>query len=83
MDVKAGDHLVVRGHTVARPDRTAEVLNVLGADGGPPYRAAGPRTGTKDFSSRARTRWSSTRPRAARNARSSPGAIPVTVSGFR
>jgi hypothetical protein len=37
MDVKAGDHLVVRGHTVARPDRTAEVLKVLGTNGGPPY----------------------------------------------
>jgi len=37
MDVKAGDHLVVRGHTISRPDRTAEVLKVLGIDGGPPY----------------------------------------------
>jgi len=37
MDVKTGDHLVVRGRTVAQPDRTAEVLKVLGADGGPPY----------------------------------------------
>jgi len=37
MDAKVGDHLLVRGHTVAKPDRTAEVLKVLGADGGPPY----------------------------------------------
>ena len=37
MDVKPGDHLLVRGHTVAQPDRNAEVLKVLGADGGPPY----------------------------------------------
>ena len=37
MDVKTGDHLVVRGRTVAQPDRTAEVLKVLGTDGGPPY----------------------------------------------
>jgi hypothetical protein len=37
MDVKAGDHLVVRGRTVSQPDRNAEVLKVLGADGGPPY----------------------------------------------
>jgi hypothetical protein len=37
MDVKPGDHLLVRGHTVSRPDRSAEVLKVLGADGGPPY----------------------------------------------
>lgn len=38
MDVKAGDHLVVRSHTVAQPDRNAEVLKVLGPNGGPPYR---------------------------------------------
>jgi hypothetical protein len=37
MDVKVGDHLVVRGRTVSQPDRTAEVLEVLGTDGGPPY----------------------------------------------
>lgn len=37
MEVKAGDHLVVRSHTVAHPDRNAEVLKVLGPDGGPPY----------------------------------------------
>jgi len=37
MDVKPGDHLLVRGHTVSQPDRNAEVLKVLGADGGPPY----------------------------------------------
>jgi len=37
MDVKPGDHLLVRGHTVSQPDRNAEVLKVLGANGGPPY----------------------------------------------
>jgi hypothetical protein len=37
MEVKVGDHVVVRGHSVAQPDRTAEVLQVLGANGGPPY----------------------------------------------
>jgi len=37
MDVKVGDHLVVRGHKVAQVDRVAEVLEVQGADGGPPY----------------------------------------------
>ena len=60
MDVKVGDHLVVRGHTVARPDRTAEVLKVLGADGGPPYQAVGLRTGMKDSSFPGPTPWSST-----------------------
>ena len=38
MDVKPGDQIVVRGRTVTQPDRNAEVLNVLGPDGGPPYR---------------------------------------------
>jgi hypothetical protein len=37
MDVQPGDHLLVRGHTIARPDRNAVVLKVLGANGGPPY----------------------------------------------
>ena len=37
MDVKAGDHLVIRSHAVAQPDRNAEVLKVLGPNGGPPY----------------------------------------------
>jgi len=38
MDVKPGDQIVVRGRTVAQPDRGAEVLSVIGPDGGPPYR---------------------------------------------
>jgi hypothetical protein len=37
MNVKPGDHLVVRGHTITQPDRNAEVLKVLGTNGGPPY----------------------------------------------
>ena len=37
MDAKTGDHLVVRGRTAAQPNRTAAVLKVLRADGGPPY----------------------------------------------
>ena len=37
MEVKAGDHLLVRGNKVTQPDRNAEVLKVLGANGGPPY----------------------------------------------
>ncbi len=37
MQAKVGDHIVVRGHTVNDPDRTCEVLEVKGTDGGPPY----------------------------------------------
>lgn len=32
-----GDRLVVRGHHVGEPERDAEVLEVLGDDGAPPY----------------------------------------------
>jgi hypothetical protein len=32
-----GDKLVVKGHHVGEPDRDAEVLEVRGTDGGPPY----------------------------------------------
>ena len=33
-----GDRLVVRGHHQGEAPRDAEVLEVLGEDGGPPYR---------------------------------------------
>jgi hypothetical protein len=32
-----GDRLVVRGHRQGEPERDAEVLEVLGEDGAPPY----------------------------------------------
>jgi hypothetical protein len=32
-----GDKIVVRGHRVGEPDRDAEVLEVRGPDGEPPY----------------------------------------------
>lgn len=32
-----GDRLVVRGHRQGEPPRDAEVLEVLGENGGPPY----------------------------------------------
>ncbi|GAA3397561.1 DUF1918 domain-containing protein [Streptomyces roseoviridis] len=38
MRASEGDKLVVHGRTVGQHDRTAEVLKVLGEDGGPPYR---------------------------------------------
>ncbi|HEX6419688.1 MAG TPA: DUF1918 domain-containing protein [Acidimicrobiales bacterium] len=37
MKAEAGDKIVVRGHHVGEPDRDALVLEVHGADGGPPY----------------------------------------------
>ena len=35
--VKPGDRLVIRGHHQGEPERDAEILEVLGADGGPPF----------------------------------------------
>jgi hypothetical protein len=32
-----GDRLVVRGRRQGEPDRDAEILEVRGADGGPPF----------------------------------------------
>lgn len=37
MDAQVGDMLVVSGHRVGEPDRMAEVLEVRGEAGGPPY----------------------------------------------
>jgi Domain of unknown function (DUF1918) len=32
-----GDRLISRGHRAGEPDRDAEILEVKGKDGGPPY----------------------------------------------
>jgi hypothetical protein len=32
-----GDRLVIKGHHTGQPERDAEVLEVLGEDGGPPF----------------------------------------------
>jgi hypothetical protein len=32
-----GDRIIIRGHRVGDPDRDAEVLEVRGPAGGPPY----------------------------------------------
>jgi hypothetical protein len=32
-----GDRIVIRGHRVGEHDRDGEILEVRGADGGPPY----------------------------------------------
>lgn len=37
MTASAGDRLVIRGHHVGEPDRDAEILEVLGPEGAPPY----------------------------------------------
>ena len=37
MKAKVGDRIVVRGHHQGEPDRDAEVLEVHGDDGGPPF----------------------------------------------
>jgi hypothetical protein len=37
MKAVAGDRLVVRGHHVGEPDRDAEIIEVRGVDGGPPF----------------------------------------------
>ena len=38
-DLKAspGDRLVIKGHRMGDPGRDAEILEVLGSDGAPPY----------------------------------------------
>ncbi|MFF8609274.1 DUF1918 domain-containing protein [Streptomyces sp. NPDC015346] len=38
MHASVGDKLLVHGRTVGQHDRTAEVTEVLGKDGTPPYR---------------------------------------------
>lgn len=37
LHARPGDRLVVRGHHQGEPQRDAEILEVLGEDGGPPY----------------------------------------------
>ncbi|MEV0092917.1 DUF1918 domain-containing protein [Streptomyces sp. NPDC050738] len=38
MQASVGDHLLVHGRTVGQQDRLAEIVEVLGTDGLPPYR---------------------------------------------
>lgn len=37
MRAKVGDRLVIKGHHTGDPDRDAEILEVRGEDGGPPW----------------------------------------------
>lgn len=38
MRAKTGDRLVTHGRTVGQNDQVGEIVEVLGADGGPPFR---------------------------------------------
>ena len=37
MQAQVGDALIIQGHQVGESRRTGEVVEVRGADGGPPY----------------------------------------------
>ena len=37
MRASVGDRLVIKGHVLGQPERDGEILEVRGADGGPPY----------------------------------------------
>jgi hypothetical protein len=37
MQAKIGDQLTIRGHHVGDPERHAEIVEVHGVDGAPPY----------------------------------------------
>lgn len=37
MRAEVGDRIVIKGHHTGEPDRDCEVVEVRGADGGPPY----------------------------------------------
>jgi hypothetical protein len=37
MQAGLGDRLMVKGHRSGEPDRDGQILEVHGADGGPPY----------------------------------------------
>lgn len=42
---RPGDRLLIRGHRLGEPSRDAEILEVLGADGSPPFRVRWSDTG--------------------------------------
>ena len=37
LQAASGDHIVIRGHHVGDRERDAEIIEVLGKDGAPPY----------------------------------------------
>jgi hypothetical protein len=42
---RSGDRLLIRGHRLGEPSRDAEILEVIGADGSPPFRVRWSDTG--------------------------------------
>ena len=61
MKAKVGDRLVIKGHHVGEPDRDAEILEVHGEDGAPPFLVRWDDDGHEGLCSfRAAMRWSST-----------------------
>ena len=38
MHADVGDRIIIHAHHIGEPDRDCEVLEVRGADGGPPFR---------------------------------------------
>lgn len=49
MQAKVGDRLVIKGHHRGEPDRDAEILEMRGPDGGPPYVVRWAETGHEAF----------------------------------
>ena len=37
MQAAVGDRIIIKGHHIGEPDRDAEILEVHGVNGGPPY----------------------------------------------
>jgi hypothetical protein len=62
MRATAGDRLVIKGHNVGDHDRDAEILEVRGDDGGPPYLVRCDDDGHEGLFFPARTQWSNTFP---------------------
>ncbi|MEW6583470.1 MAG: DUF1918 domain-containing protein [Actinomycetota bacterium] len=46
---KAGDRLVIHPHHLGERPRDAEIIEVLGEDGGPPFRVVWQDTGTESI----------------------------------
>ena len=49
MKASVGDRLVIRAHHVGEHPRDAKILEVLGEDGGPPYRVQWQDTGAESL----------------------------------
>ena len=47
LHARPGDRLVIHGHRLGEPERDGEILAVLGAEGGPPFRVRWEDTGAE------------------------------------